>query len=85
MWAAGPDRCKVSYLRNAEVIVHPEPFPLNAEPGDPVQREVWPVREISVGSRRWRVIVPPDWTLDTALLALIDADPADVRLAEVSL
>jgi hypothetical protein len=38
-----------------------------------------------VGARRWRVILPPEWTLDMALLALIDADPADARLAEVSL
>jgi hypothetical protein len=85
MWAAGPQRCKVSYLRDSIVKVLPEPVPLNGPPNDPLVPQVWPVREIEVGARRWRVILPPEWTLDMALLALIDADPADARLAEVSL
>ena len=84
MWAAGPQRCTVSYLRGPSVKVLPEPFPLNGPARETVEPEVWPVREIGVGTRRWRVIVPPEWTLDAALLALIDADPADARLAEVT-
>jgi hypothetical protein len=86
LWAAGPERCKVSYLRGPSVKVLPERFPLNGPSRDEVLgAEVWPVREIEVGHRRWRVIVPPEWSLSEALLALIDADPADARLAEVSL
>jgi len=85
LWGAGPDRGKPVHLRSMHIVVDEHTggtYPLSEPPV--VQRNVWTVREINVGDRRWRVILPDDWTLDQALLALIDADPTMAREAEVN-
>lgn len=84
LWGAGPHRGKPLMLRTRQIVVDQQERNGNALDAIAVTREVWEVREIVVGDRRWRVVLPGDWTLDQALLALIDADPAMAREAEVN-
>ena len=85
LWGSGPHRGQPVHLRSSHIVVDEQGVEARPPFDAPVpERRIWTVREIVVGDRRWRVILPDDWTLDQALLALIDADPAMAREAEVN-
>lgn len=69
MWAAGPHRGHTADLRDdLQVIAVRETL---------AEAEAWPVRMIALADRRWWLICPPGMDATEAILALIDADPAD--------
>ena len=87
----GPDRGKVVTSRNETLIYDTMPTtPFDVGLSEvPYERHLLLAQRVRVGERLFGVWVPGSWgrtsdDVESAILALIDAEPADVRRVEVA-
>ena len=84
LWAAGEHRSRPCAVGSAPHALSLDTAMVPSSSGEPPELEVWPIREVLVAGRRFRVLMPESGTPEDAVSALLDARPEDVKLVEVT-